>query len=67
MSVFNINILPTSELINQLDLLNAKRSARLREEGPTVCLDKEYRLLCKSINELREKIHSLSKTQSVKF
>ena len=67
MSVFNINILPVSKLIEQRDLLNAKRSAWLREEGPTVCLDKEYRLLCKSINELRGEIESLSNKQSVQF
>lgn len=67
MSVFSINILPMSELIKQLDLLNAKRSAWFREEGPTVCLDKEYRLLCKDINELRDQISSLGNKQSVTF
>lgn len=67
MSVFNINILPVSKLIEQRDLLNAKRSAWLREEGHTVCLDKEYRLLCKSINQLRDQIEALSNKQSVKF
>lgn len=67
MSVFNINILPVSELIKQRDLLNAKRSAWLREEGSAVCLDKEYRLLCKELNELNRKIGLLVSKQKVTF
>jgi len=57
MSMFQIGIDEVSPLILERDRLNAMRSARLREEGPGVCLDKDYRLLCKRINELTSLIH----------
>lgn len=67
MSNLNIRIGSVVELIKERDTLNAKRSAWLREEGAGVCLDKEYRLLCKAINELGSKIHKLTTKHAVKF
>lgn len=60
MSTFNFEVITVAELIKERDALNAKRSAWFREEGAGVCLDKDYRLLCKEMNKLTAKINALS-------
>ena len=60
MSIFDFEVNTVANLIKERDALNAKRSAWFREEGPGVCLDKEYRLLCKEMNKLTAKINALS-------
>lgn len=67
MSVFNVNIVSVSDLIKERETLNAKRSAWLRAEGASVCMEKEYRLLCKAINELGNQIRKLTANSSVMF
>lgn len=54
-------------LMRKYDELNAKRSAWFRTEGSGVCLDKDYRLLCKEMNQLSAEISKLSKPVTVKF
>lgn len=60
MSIFNFEVNAVAELIKAHDALNAKRSAWFRAEGPGACLDKEYRLICKELNELAAKIRALT-------
>lgn len=67
MVMFNKDVFNVASIILERDELNKRRSAWFREEGAGVCLDKEYRLLCKSINALSAEIHKLTKATSVKF
>lgn len=54
-------------LMRKRDELNARRSAWFREEGAGVCLDKDYRLLCKEMNSLTAEINRLSNPETVTF
>jgi hypothetical protein len=67
MSIFNVATEYLVSLMKKRDELNAKRSAWFREEGAGVCLDKDYRLLCKEINSLRTEISSLSSQETITF
>lgn len=67
MSIFNDVTEYLVSLIKKRDELNAKRSAWFRAEGAGVCLDKEYRLLCKEMNGLTAEINRLSKPVTVTF
>jgi len=67
MSIFNVATEYLVSLMKKRDELNAKRSAWFREEGAGVCLDKDYRLLCKEINSLRTEISSLSSQETIIF
>lgn len=60
MSIFNFEVTTVASLIKEREALNAKRSAWFLEEGPGVCLDKDYRLLCKEMNKLTAMINKLS-------
>lgn len=67
MTMANMFSVKVVSLMKEREQLNQKRSAIFKEEGPGACLDKDYRLLCKGINNITAEINKLTQPGSIKL